>query len=503
MGAIKENNGPLDPKDKHALDGSVHGGERSDDVQTSNLAAQDLFSKGDGHVDFRSLDWMGAAVLITKFQIGLGALSLPGTLHTLGFFPGILCFLILACVTGFAGYCCGNARQYYPQMHSVADAAEVMFGPKGKEAMGFVYYIYLAMVAGAGMLTTSVALNALSDHGACTTIFVLVPCILSLVIGGGFRALDKIAWVSWVGVASILAAIWITIIAVLTQHRPAAAPSVGPIDLDIRVIPDCTFAEGMSAVSNQLFAVGASGAFFSVSAEMKEPRKFTRALIVGQGVIVATCIICASIIYAKVGQHLANPALGSAGPLIKKVAYGIAFPGLIVTAVVYGHIAAKYIFVRLLRGTPHLQSNTARHWTVWSGSMLLTSAFGFIIVGVVPFFGDFLSLVGALVNPVLTNVIPGFMVLFFLARRPVKADELLVIGAVEHGSHETNFILASFAAYRQGWKRAAVHVVALFMLLTGFFIIACGTYATVVSIKTSYDNGDVGGIFSCTDNSLG
>lgn len=56
-----------------------------------------------------------------------------------------------------------------------------------------IYYLYLAMTAGAGMLTTSVALNALTNHGACTTAYVGVACGLAFIIGTRFRRLDKVA----------------------------------------------------------------------------------------------------------------------------------------------------------------------------------------------------------------------------------------------------------------------------------------------------------------------
>lgn len=391
--------------------------------QAGTVVAADLFSSGVAAVNFRGVSWQAAAVLIAKLQIGLGALSLPSTFHTLGFLPGILCFLALSSISSVAGYLCGNARQYYPHLHSAADAADLMFGKGAREFVGAAYYLYLAMTAGAGMLTTSVALNTLSDHGACTTAFVGVACVIALVIGAGFRGLDKVAWLSWVGVTAIFIAIWTTAIACLTQSRPVAAPSAGALDLDVRIFPDTTFREAMTAVSNQLFAVGASATFFSVSAEMKEPQKFTRSLIFGQGFIVLTCLAIASIVYGKVGQYLASPALGSAGPLIKKVSYGIALPGLLVTAVLYSHIAAKYCFVRVLRGTRHLQENSVRHWVTWIGSISVTVVFGFVMVGIVPFFGDFLSLVGALINPIFTNILPGFMLIFYIIMRPDRVIE--------------------------------------------------------------------------------
>ncbi|EMR62714.1 putative neutral amino acid transporter protein [Eutypa lata UCREL1] len=274
----------------------------------------DVFNSDQGDVNFRGVSWQAAAILIAKFQIGLGALSIPSTFHVLGFFPGIVCFLVMAMISTVAGYICGNARQYYPHMHSIGDAAEILFGKGARELVGFIYYIYLAMTAGAGMLTTSVALNTLSEHATCTM----------------------------VGVAGIIISLWITAIACLTQDRPAAGPSTGPVDLDIRLFPKTTFPQAMTVISNQLFAVGASGTFCSIAAEMKHPEKFTRALIYGQSFIVLTCIAIGSIVYGNIGQYLASPALGSAGPLIAKISYVIALPGLVVTAVLYSHIAAKY-----------------------------------------------------------------------------------------------------------------------------------------------------------------
>ena len=44
---------------------------------------------------------------------------------------------------------------------------------------------------------------------------------------------------------------------------------------------------------------------------------------------------------------------------------GIALPGLWVTCILYLHLAAKYFFVRLLRNSKHLQSNSVVHWGTW------------------------------------------------------------------------------------------------------------------------------------------
>jgi hypothetical protein len=61
----------------------------------------------------------------------------------------------------------------------------------------------LTAIAGAGMLGFSVALNALSDHAACTVIFMVVAAVLNFGISL-LQTLDKIAWIGWFGLFGIM-----------------------------------------------------------------------------------------------------------------------------------------------------------------------------------------------------------------------------------------------------------------------------------------------------------
>lgn len=61
-------------------------------------------------------------------------------------------------------------------------------------------------------------------------------------------------------------------------------------------------------------------------AELKDPRDFPKALMLLQSVDVCLYIIAAIVIYVYGGDEIASPALGSADPIISKVAYGIALP---------------------------------------------------------------------------------------------------------------------------------------------------------------------------------
>lgn len=45
---------------------------------------------GDGGPNYRGVGWKGACVLMIKANVGLGVLSLPVVMHTLGLVPGII-----------------------------------------------------------------------------------------------------------------------------------------------------------------------------------------------------------------------------------------------------------------------------------------------------------------------------------------------------------------------------------------------------------------------------
>lgn len=78
---------------------------------------------------------------------------------------------------------------------------------------------------------------------------------------------------------------------------------------------------------------------------MREPKYYTRSLILCQSVVSVCYITIGCVVYYFCGSYVASPALGSAGPLLKKVAYGIALPGLIVTTFLTCHVSLFFGFL--------------------------------------------------------------------------------------------------------------------------------------------------------------
>lgn len=88
-----------------------------------------------------------------------------------------------------------------------------------------------------------------------------------------------------------------------------------------------------------IFAFSGTPAFFPIAAEMKNPKHYTRSILVCKATVTTVYLVIGVVVYHYCGSYVASPALGSAGPLMKKVCYGIALPGLFVTQMIVCHVS--------------------------------------------------------------------------------------------------------------------------------------------------------------------
>lgn len=188
------------------------------------------------------------------------------------------------------------------------------------------------------MLGISIGLNSLSEHGACTAIFVAVACIVGFALAS-IQTLSKISWIAWVGLAGILSAIITLTISVGIQDRPSAAPQFGPWESDFELFKAPRFAEAAAALSSLVFAYAGTPAYFNIVSEMKDHKEYFKALSLCQFVMTALYIAIGVVVYYYCGSYVASPALGSAGVLMKKVCYGLALPGLLASVILVTHVS--------------------------------------------------------------------------------------------------------------------------------------------------------------------
>ncbi|CAG7994262.1 unnamed protein product [Penicillium olsonii] len=420
--------------------------------------------------NYRSLGWIGTSIIMMKIQIGLGVLSIPAAFHTLGMVPGVISLLCIAFATTWSSYIVGVFKLNHCEVYGIDDATSLMLGPIGREVLGAGFMLYLVFAAASGMLSISIGLNSVSTHSICTASFVAIGagCILCL---ASIRTLDRISILAWIGIVTLLVAVFIVTIAVGIQDRPSDAPA-GPWVSDYKIINYPSFTDGIAAVSQFVFAYAGAPFFFPVISEMRKPQDYPKALALCQSVVTVTYVIVGIVVYYFCGSYVASPALGSAGKLIKQISYGIALPGILVASTISTHLAGKYVFVRILRGSDHLVSNSTVHWMTWLGCVVTLVIIEYCIASGIPIFGSLVSLIGALLATLQCFQPMGGMWLYDNWRNRER---------------DVKWVVMVF------WSS--------FMIVGGTFLMIGGTYGAIVGIIDSFNSGGQSGVWSCADNS--
>ncbi|KAK4702958.1 hypothetical protein P7C70_g3266, partial [Phenoliferia sp. Uapishka_3] len=422
--------------------------------------------------NFTNMGWKGASVVQAKAQIGLGVLGIPQVMATLGLVPAILLIFLVAIMSTSAMFIIGKFKLRHPNVHSISDVGMLWWGPIGREGLGFVYLLYMVMSAGSGLLSISIAFNAMSQHAICTVIFVVVSTIIVALLSS-IQTLEKVAILGWTGLISVIVAI-VTLTVAVGIDGPSGAPPGA--DLGIQNVGSPTFAQASSAVGTIVFAFGATPAFFNVVAEMRNPKDYWKSALVGQILATTLYIIIGSVVYEFAGNYVASPALGTAGPLLVRICYGLAFPSLVASSTLFTHFSAKYIFVRILRGSRHISANTPIHWISWIGSVLAAAISAFLIADGIPVFNGLISLVGSLLGAPIGLMVMGGMWL---------SDNL----PLRHGPEAKT------------WTYRLCGIWAMYLIVGGAFITVAGSYGAISGIVDDYAISP-GASFSCADNSV-
>lgn len=149
--------------------------------------------------------------------------------------------------------------------------------------------------------------------------------------------------------------------------------------------------------------------FFAFMTELKDPYDFPKSLYLLQGVDMSLYIVAAIVIYYYTGSDVASPALGSAGQLISRIAYGTALPTvsvpchsqkwlllisqIIIAGVIVGHVCFKTVYMRIFSGTDRMHRRDLVAIGSWVGIALLLWILAWIISSAIPVFSNLLSLI--------------------------------------------------------------------------------------------------------------
>ena len=310
---------------------------------------------------------------------------------------GLILILGLGIVATYTGYVIGQFKLRYPFIHNMADAGEVLLGRPGREIFGAAQLMLLVFIMGSHILTFVIMMNTLTVHGACSIVFGVIGLVVCYICTLP-RTLGEVSYLAIASFISIIAAVVITMAAVGTEK-----PGQGHIDATMQA----SLADAFLPVTNIVFAYAGHVAFFSFISELKRPEEYYKSLFLLQGADTTMYLLVAGVIYGYAGADVASPALGSSAPLFQKIAYGIAIPTIVVAGVINGHVAAKYIYVRMYRGTDMMSKKTVKSYGMWALISLVLWIVAWIIAEAIPVFNDLLGLISSLFSSWFTYGLSG------------------------------------------------------------------------------------------------
>ncbi|PWN48237.1 hypothetical protein IE53DRAFT_389581 [Violaceomyces palustris] len=434
-------------------------------------------------INFKTMGWVKAGALIMAETIALGILSFPLVFHRLGMATGIMVTVALAIMSTWTGWQIVDFKVNHPGVMNFADAGRVMWGKWGGYAIGTMLIVKVTFVAGSHSLSGAIALSNISSNAVCSIVYAVVISVVSFLLTVP-RTFEKVSYISFLSVASILVACLITIVASGTQSletlQTATDKELGPVEwfagehhglIDV-----------INAITNIVFAYGGHVAIFSFASEMKEPADFKYSLILVQVVATSWYILVGATIYSFVGQYAVSPALTATAKAVRITSYSIALISIIVAGVVASYVGAKFVWIQLFRGSETLTSSSYRTWSYWVGICATLWTVAFVISQVIPFFSDLLSIISSLFTVWLTYGLSSFL---WLHDNHPSRSELLTNVSGRGGYFSTR------------WK-GLLFFFNLLMILFSAAIMGLGTYSAVKAIKDGYDQGDFGGPFSCS-----
>ncbi|CAD6443494.1 2aff8189-a9bb-4faa-ac46-9fb42892a93f [Sclerotinia trifoliorum] len=462
MEAEKVNTNKPMPDDITAAN-NFRGHIRADDESSEMKVAEvlDAFGNEEGaEVQYKTMTWWQGAIVMIAENISLGILSLPAVLAKVGLIGGVIAILGLGIFSTYSGYVLWQFKMRYPQIVTYGDIGGVMLGSWGREIFGAAYVIYCIFSMASHLLTFTIAMNVLTNHATCTIIWGVVGLAVFSLLSLN-RTLKNVSFLSIISFTSILSAVMLTMIALGVSPQAASGAMKGTYSP--------SFPSAFNSISNIVFAYGGHVAWVSFIAELRDPREFPKSLILLQTVDISLYVIAALVIYRYAGEDVASPALNSNTPIIRKIAWGIALPTIIIAGVIFAHVTVKYVYLRIFSGTKYLNS---RGWVAtgtWVGLAVATWTIAWIIAESIPVFSDLLGFISALFASWFSYGLPGIC-WFYL----------------------------NWGTCTRGIKKISLSALNFTLIIVACIICFAGLYASGYSMHV--DTASSHGAWSCADN---
>ncbi|KAM5352682.1 hypothetical protein ACJ41O_005404 [Fusarium nematophilum] len=456
----------------------------SEDSSSAILNKQLAAEEGE-QIQYRTCSWQKTAALLFSEYICLAIMSFPWSYSVLGLVPGLILTVVVAATVLYTSLVLWEFCLRHPEVRDVCDIGQMLFW--GKEwawwATAVCFILNNTFIQGLHVLVGAKYLNTMTasdDIGHCRTVTFSVVVTIICWFGSLPRTFDMM---SKLGTASafftFISVLLAAVFAGVQSHPAGYNLSLGEPIVTAIPVKGTTFVNGMSAFLNISYTFIGQITLPSFIAEMRDPRDFPKSLWACTIAEIIVFSVVGAVVYAYTGnQYMTAPAFGSLETVYKKAAFSFMIPTIIFLGCLYASVSARFVFFRVFRNSRHMNSHTVVGWGSWSGILLATWIFAFIIAMVIPFFNSLLSVMSSLFDCWFGFIFWG--VAYFRMR-----------GADKKVGRRHNAVA--------DWTAIIVNVI---LIAIGVVFLTVGTYASVQGIIDQFEAGAVSGVFSCASNGI-
>ncbi|OCH96560.1 amino acid transporter [Obba rivulosa] len=423
---------------------------------------QDVFVDDEEHdIRYKTLSWQFVSLLMIAEIVSNGMLSLPNAMAVVGIVPSLILTIFFGVFGLFTAKLLIDFKLNHPNVHTMGDAGDIIFGPVGREVLGLGTLIFSIFATGSELLSGQLALTELSNNGLCATFLLLIFSAVTFVISLP-RTLGRLSWLG------LFSALFITLCGILAMVGSRIDAVPGRI---INATASASFFDAFLAITGPVFAYAGHFMFFILISEMTRPQDAMKAAWVLQVFSTIFYAVFSVVVYVYLGSTVASPSLLSLSPVWSKITFAVGLGNFLLSGALYSHVAAKLVFVRLFRSSRHLYSHTVTGWSVWTLLCFACTAAAFVLATAVPVFSDFVGIAASLFASWYTYGIAGF---FWL--------------------HDAYHLGNGWEELKRRWIGTTL---AILTILAGAFICVAGTYVSIKLIVEAYQSGLAGKPFAC------
>jgi hypothetical protein len=324
--------------------------------------AGDSTDMHEGEEKYHRLGWKKLTICLIVEAIALGSLSIPSAFATVGMLAGVLLSVGIGMIAIYTSYVVGQVKMRHPHVSHYADAVQLIWGKFGYELAGAMFAIFLILITGSHTLTGTIAwIRIVGDPSICALVWGVISAIILFLVALP-PTFAEFAILGYIDFVSILVAVLITIIATGVK---AGQTGMDNVDWSIWPPADMTFHGAFLSTTNIIFAYSFAVCQYSFMAEMHTPSDYVKSIWAIGLMEIFIYTITGALVYRFVGSSVSSPALLSAGPLISRVAFGIALPVIFISGSINSTVVGRYILNRAFPNSEIRFIHDKRGWLIW------------------------------------------------------------------------------------------------------------------------------------------